>query len=533
MSITSEITRLQNAKANIKVSIEAKGVTVGEGTIDTYSSKIDAIQKGIIPTGTINITENGTHNVTNYASANVNIPKEMPEADFNEVNFYDIDGKRLYSYTVAEVQALTSLPPIPEKEGLRNGTWNWTLEDLKSENAEADVGLNYDTIDGNTRLYISIPEDYADYKISICGYKSSSGTCIIDWGDGTTSNFNSTSQTILNHTYTNSGNYVIVIKCTNATFFAASSVSYNLIDLCDENYSIKYKSSYIKKINVGSSMILNRGSFKNLTNCEIITIPATQGTSAPSNYFSFENCYYLREVTLPRGMTILTNNIFYGLSHAKGISLPKTLINNFVNSNLCFNCNSLPRLLFPVNSKLNSSSNMFYQCFSMKEIRIPSLIKSLQSNFCLSAFSLQKINLEGITGDIAAGMFQGCKSLRNITKINCNTLGGRAFMACSINGKLKLNCTKIGSANTYSGGMVFNSCTALEKIWISNKCTSINGTGSTSTSYMPFVNCSKNLKLYLEAEEAPSTFGTHWNYVNSSTALTVAYGVSEEEFDAL
>lgn len=46
MSIASEIQRLQGAKANIKAAIEQKGVTVGDGTIDTYAAKIDEISGG-------------------------------------------------------------------------------------------------------------------------------------------------------------------------------------------------------------------------------------------------------------------------------------------------------------------------------------------------------------------------------------------------------------------------------------------------------------------------------------------------------
>ncbi len=46
MSIATEITRILNAKASIKTSIENKGVTVGDGTIDSYASKIDEIQQG-------------------------------------------------------------------------------------------------------------------------------------------------------------------------------------------------------------------------------------------------------------------------------------------------------------------------------------------------------------------------------------------------------------------------------------------------------------------------------------------------------
>lgn len=43
MSVVSEITRLKNAKAAIKAAIEEKGVSVGEGTLDTYAAKIGKI----------------------------------------------------------------------------------------------------------------------------------------------------------------------------------------------------------------------------------------------------------------------------------------------------------------------------------------------------------------------------------------------------------------------------------------------------------------------------------------------------------
>ena len=46
MSIANEIQRLQGAKANIKSAIEEKGVTVGDGTIDTYAEKISEISGG-------------------------------------------------------------------------------------------------------------------------------------------------------------------------------------------------------------------------------------------------------------------------------------------------------------------------------------------------------------------------------------------------------------------------------------------------------------------------------------------------------
>ena len=47
MSIASEISRLQSAKADIKTAIEAKGVTVpSNATIDTYDTYVSQISGG-------------------------------------------------------------------------------------------------------------------------------------------------------------------------------------------------------------------------------------------------------------------------------------------------------------------------------------------------------------------------------------------------------------------------------------------------------------------------------------------------------
>lgn len=66
MSVASEISRLQSAKADIKTAIESKGVTVSSSTkLDGYATLIDSIQTGgggatLVPTaGDYPVVANG------------------------------------------------------------------------------------------------------------------------------------------------------------------------------------------------------------------------------------------------------------------------------------------------------------------------------------------------------------------------------------------------------------------------------------------------------------------------------------------
>lgn len=58
----------------------------GTHDVKKYASANVNVPTGITPTGTINITSNGTHNVTNYATANVNVP--VGEDVTSETNTY-------------------------------------------------------------------------------------------------------------------------------------------------------------------------------------------------------------------------------------------------------------------------------------------------------------------------------------------------------------------------------------------------------------------------------------------------------------
>ncbi len=87
MSIATEIQRLQSAKANIKSAIENKGVTVGDGTIDTYAEKIDEISSGDYDQG----YEDGKNSVVDFMKYAKQI-QFRPAAIIKEEVIFDLDN---------------------------------------------------------------------------------------------------------------------------------------------------------------------------------------------------------------------------------------------------------------------------------------------------------------------------------------------------------------------------------------------------------------------------------------------------------
>ena len=128
MSIASEISRLQTAKADLKTAIEGKGVTVPNSTkLDGYADLVDSIETG----------------------------GGGGSAESKSVVFIDYDGTIVQSYTPTEFAALSALPsnPVHTAEGLTSQGWNWTLADAKTyvaSSGKLTIGQMYITDDGAT-----------------------------------------------------------------------------------------------------------------------------------------------------------------------------------------------------------------------------------------------------------------------------------------------------------------------------------------------------------------------------------------------
>ena len=376
MSIASEITRLQNAKAALKESIEAKGVTVEDSAkLDEYPELVDSIPQG----GGDGVEE-------------------------KDVNFYDYNGKRLYSYTKDEFLALNEMPIIPDDvdEGLFGDEWNWSLEGAKTEitnyKYKLDIGAFYSINTTSIKLYINIQSTTGTLSLNLRAI-SPDKHCYINWGDGTNIEEITFTMSIFTHQY-NKGTYQIEItsdytQCcqmgsgNEESIIEGGNYIYKLIfgsitngfgnsgihDLLNLEFAYVY--------NIGPKFVKNNKLKKvlydkNSNSANIISDPLKILITKGVNIQSCGNYFYLTE------RICFGENSFDANSYSSSASISKTStkVNNITHlkkqSN--YNCSgyglyNLEKLY--VKNKLNSQS--FQDCYSLIEVTIDSDITEITS----------------------------------------------------------------------------------------------------------------------------------------------------------
>ena len=388
-----------------------------------------------------------------------------------QIYFIDYDGTILHSYTKTEWQSVSSLPSNPSHTGLTAQGWNWTKSEIDAQltaipNEDVWVGQMYVTDDGKTRIYIHLEEG----RLHPCLGIGLNGTVIVDWGDNSsTDTLTGTSLTTtqcIDHVYTSSGDYVIILTVSEGlfTFCGSSGMSYILAK--DINASATVNTVYtnaVQKVELGTNVVFSSYAFNGCYSLSSITMPSSIQSL---DTYSFYNCYSLSSITIPKGILSISDRAFYNCYSLINIAIPSTITR--IRGYAFYNCFSLSSITIP-NSVTTIDTYAFSVCSSLLSVTIPSGVTTINSYIFYNCYSLSSITIPNSVTYIATYAFCNCSSLSSITIPNSVTIiSNNAFYGCK-----SLSSITIPSGVTSISSNTFSGCSSLSSITIPSGVTSI------------------------------------------------------------
>lgn len=293
-----------------------------------------------------------------------------------DINFYDYDGTCVEAWSLSELASKTALPDYPAHAGLTCQGWNWTLEDLKNENAKMNVGAMYITTDGKTRVYISLHEGRTSPMLGV----APNGTVTVDWGDGTTPDtLTGTSLTSVKwtptHNYAAPGGYVITLTVSGEMSIVGSTNYSNLLcysSTTDDRNGV-YRTA-IQRIHVGANVRLYSMAFAGCYGLAGITLPSTITSIAP---YAFQYCERLPFVTLPSGISKIGDVSCNSCSALIAIAIPNGVTE--INPTAFQSCYNLAAITIP-NGVVRIWDTAFQNCNAIASVSVPSSVSNIRKN---------------------------------------------------------------------------------------------------------------------------------------------------------
>ena len=454
MGVQTELTRISGAKTDLKAAIQGKGVAVAESArIDAYPALVQAITQGVVDVATADelsakaaaanlgrcyrftgVTDGTytTNNIYVVGESGMSIQlipykPEGPNEISKEVNFLDYDGTILYSYTAAEFAALSSIPANPTHDGLTAQGWNWSLANAKTYVAKygnLNIGQMYITDDDKTRIYIHLEEGRTSPVLGVCP----NGTVDIDWGDGTTHDTltgsdTSTAVYTSAHNYAAPGDYVIQLTVTGSMGFGSNGLLVYTSNLDDRNNVYR---NAIRKVELGSGVTsIGGAAFSGCYSLSSITIPDSVTSIGE---YAFSGCPVLSGITIPNGVTSIGSGVFSACSILSSITIPNgvTSIGNYAFDS----CYSLSSITIP-DGVTSIGDGAFNYCSILSSIAIPDGVTSIGNEAFKGCSVLSSITIPNGVTSIGGGAFRGCYSLSSITiPDGVTSIGTFAFFGC-------------------------------------------------------------------------------------------------------
>lgn len=385
--------------SNIQASNIKDGVTIlgVEGTL----------QEGITPTGALEITANGTYDVTNYASANVNVSGGTEPTTTSATNF-KFSGEECKGYTGDNDAPEITIPitygievgePVQtvgarvldtrmfQDEARRTDFMQATFsngadfERTYRDNMELDM-LTPD-FEGQDCYFVSIevpdPLQFADllrmcYEMSIIQFPITINDTICNNGEeafqfieqNTPNQINFAGEVTLE---TPIDGYEYFVKSITSSSGTSGFLNYSGNIICLDNikeigsYAF-YQCTNLKKITLSSkTKSLGESAFSQ-SGIEEIIIPNSVTTVSVS---AFSGCSNLKNAILSTGITTLSNSIFNDCTNLTNITIPDSV--TMIESSAFRDCSALTNITIPSNVT-SIGSSVFYGCTNLATVTL-------------------------------------------------------------------------------------------------------------------------------------------------------------------
>ena len=356
----------------------------------------------------LSVTQNGTYTAPTgkaYSPVTVNVSGGGGGGgDMSDpIRFFDYDGTLVASYSSVPV----SLPSVPAHTGLKNGTWNYTLQEVTTQfNAmgTCDVGANYGTVSGATEIDIELQPERLHPYLSL----AVNGTVEIDWGDNSTDTATGTSLTTrlstIHHEYAAAGSYTIKItKTSGAGYSLYCTSTYSLLNKNSSTGSAnRVYANCVKAVRVGEDCAIGSYAFGYCYSLESVSIPSNV-TSIGDHAFYY--CYSLVSISIPSGIASIDTYAFATCCSLDSVSIPSGVTS--IGSSAFYSCYSLASLTIP-SGVTSIGLSAFYNCYSLESVSIPSGVTSISSSAFYNCHSLASLSFGGSLSSISASAFQNC-----------------------------------------------------------------------------------------------------------------------------
>ena len=198
--------------------------------------------------------------------------------------------------------------------------------------------------------------------------------------------------------------------------------------------------------------------------------------------YMFSNCA-METITLPTGLEGIGKRAFEDCDNLRSITIPPTLKLMEIGEEAFAGCSSLESVHLPdiVDSNFIMGEYAFYSCGMLKEINIPTGMKTIPVRLFSCCNSLETINIPSSVEIIGADAFFSCKKLVNVNIPNSVTyIGPGAFSLCiSIKSiSIPSSVKKLGEISdepgdepdpgwVFGAGGVFSDCESLTEVILS------------------------------------------------------------------